>query len=290
MPLLILVMHILRLKNWDVIRSNLHKNIMQISVTQLSKTFSRKKQQTVAYKNLNFQIRQGEFFCILGPSGCGKTSLLRTIAGLETATSGELSIRSTDSLKQGTVGMVFQEHGLFPWMTTRNNIRFLLENNVQMINRDLDAIVNEFIDLVGLKAFADYFPHQLSGGMRQRISIARSFANEPDILLMDEPFVFLDYQTRCALHGLLLDIWQRKKKTLVFVTHDIEEAVFLADRVLVMSAHPGTVKNIIEIKLPRPREFLALRKLPAYQNQVSELMALLREECEPFRHKDKQSF
>ena len=261
---------------------------MHISVTRLGKTFFRKKQQTIAYENLNFHIRQGEFFCILGPSGCGKTSLLRTIAGLEAATSGELNIQPLDSSKPSSIGMVFQEHGLFPWMTIRNNIRFLLENNAHMVGYDLDAIVNEFVHLVGLTKFADYFPHQLSGGMRQRVSIARSFANEPDILLMDEPFVFLDYQTRCALHGLLLEIWQRKKKTLVFVTHDIEEAVFLADRVLVMSAHPGTVKTIIDISLPRPRDFLTLRKLPAYQNQVNELMELLRAEDEALDRNNKQ--
>lgn len=261
---------------------------MKISADQLGKIFFRKEQQTVAYENVNFQIGQGEFFCILGPSGCGKTSLLRTIAGLDVATSGELGIQSQNTPKPASIGMVFQEHGLFPWMTTRKNIHFLLENNIHMAGRDLDAIVDEFIHLVGLIKFADYFPHQLSGGMRQRISIARSFANEPDILLMDEPFVFLDYQTRCALHGLLLEIWQRKKKTLVFVTHDIEEAVFLADRVLVMSAHPGTVKTIVDINLPRPRQFLALRKLPVYQDKVSELMELLREECEPFNTNKKQ--
>ncbi|NOX93418.1 MAG: ABC transporter ATP-binding protein [Gammaproteobacteria bacterium] len=266
---------------------------MQVSVTHLSKifsrTFSRKEEQTVAYENLNFHIKQGEFFCILGPSGCGKTSLLRTIAGLETATSGELNIQPLNTSRPISIGMVFQEHGLFPWMTAGDNIRFLLENNVHMAGRDLDVIVNEFISLVGLTKFTNYFPHQLSGGMRQRVSIARSFANEPDILLMDEPFVFLDYPTRCALHGLLLEIWQRKKKTLVFVTHDIEEAVFLADRVLVMNAHPGTVKTIIDINLPRPREFLALRKLPAYQDQVSELMELLHEEYEPFNANNRQS-
>ncbi len=281
-------MRALRLTNWDAIHSKPHKISMQISIAHLNKTFFRKEQRTIAYENLNFQIRQGEFFCILGPSGCGKTSLLRTIAGLESATSGELNIQPLGSAKPGTIGMVFQEHGLFPWMTIRNNIRFLLENNVHMVNRDLDAIVNEFIKLVGLTTFADYFPHQLSGGMRQRVSIARSFANEPDLLLMDEPFVFLDYQTRCALHGLLLEIWQRKKKTVVFVTHDIEEAVFLADRVLVMSAHPGTVKTIVDINLLRPREFLTLRKLPVYQDKVSELMELLREECEPFTRNNKQ--
>jgi len=263
---------------------------MQISAAHLSKIFSRKEQKTIAYENLNFQIRQGEFFCILGPSGCGKTSLLRTIAGLETATSGELNIQSQDTSRSPDIGMVFQEHGLFPWMTTRNNIRFLLENNIHMAGRNPDVIVDEFINLVGLTKFADYFPHQLSGGMRQRISIARSFANEPDILLMDEPFVFLDYQTRCALHGLLLEIWQHKKKTLVFVTHDIEEAVFLADRVLVMSAHPGTVKTIIDINFPRPRDFLALRKLSVYQNQINELMELLREESKPFNSANNRQF
>jgi NitT/TauT family transport system ATP-binding protein len=259
---------------------------MQVSVNHLTKTFSQtlsgKKQETVAYSNLNFHIKQGELFCILGPSGCGKTSLLRTIAGLDIASSGELNIQPLDNSQPANIGMVFQEHGLFPWMTARHNIRFLLENNLQLAERGLDDIVDNFIELVGLKKFADYFPHQLSGGMRQRISIARSFANEPDILLMDEPFVFLDYQTRTALHNLLLKIWQQHKKTLVFVTHDIEEAVFLADRVMVMSAHPGMVKTIVDIDLPRPRDFLALRKIPDYQNLVSELMELLREETEAF--------
>lgn len=251
---------------------------MHVSASHLGKTFFHKKQQTVAYEDLNFQIGRGEFFCILGPSGCGKTSLLRTIAGLETASHGKLTIYPLENSRPVNVGMVFQEHGLFPWMTVRHNIRFLLENNVQMAERDLNAIVNDFIELVGLTKFADYFPDQLSGGMRQRVSIARSFANEPDILLMDEPFVFLDFQTRCALHSLLLEIWQYKKTTLTFVTHDIEEAVFLADRVLVMSAHPGTVKTIITIDLPRPRIFSALRKLPIYQDMVSELIELVGEE------------
>ena len=254
---------------------------MHVSASHLGKTFFQKKQQTAAYEDLNFQIGQGEFFCILGPSGCGKTSLLRTIAGLESATRGELTIHPQENSRPANVGMVFQEHGLFPWMTVQHNIRFLLENNVQMVGRDLDAIVNEFIELVGLTKFADYFPHQLSGGMRQRVSIARSFANEPDILLMDEPFVFLDFQTRCALHGLLLDVWQYKQTTLTFVTHDIEEAVLLADRVLVMSAHPGTVKTIVTIDLPRPREFSTLRRMPAYQDMVSELMELVGEENAP---------
>jgi len=255
---------------------------MHVSISQLGKSFSRKQQKTLAYHDLNFDIRQGEFFCILGPSGCGKTSLLRSIAGLEKPTSGELKIQSENPEAIANVGMVFQEHGLFPWMTVRHNIRFLLENNPALADSDIDAIVKQFIELVGLTKFTDYFPHQLSGGMRQRVSIARSFANAPDILLMDEPFVFLDYQTRCALHSLLLEIWQRNKTTLVFVTHDIEEAVFLADRVLVMSAHPGTVKTIVDVNLPRPREFMSLRKSAEYQNFVSDLMELLNEESASF--------
>jgi len=254
---------------------------MQVSVTKLSKVFYSQKRETLAYEDLNFHIEQGEFFCILGPSGCGKTSLLRTIAGLETATSGKLNIHCTNTSGATNVGMVFQEHGLFPWMTVRNNIRFLLENNPAFSEHNIDAITAEFIGLVGLTKFTDYFPHQLSGGMRQRVSIARSFANEPDILLMDEPFVFLDYQTRCALHKLLLDIWQRKKKTLVFVTHDIEEAVLLADRILILHAHPGKVKTIINVDLPRPRDLLSIRKLPAFQNQVSDILGLLQEEYVP---------
>jgi len=255
---------------------------MQVSANQLGKIFIEKKQKTVAYENVDFQIMQGEFFCILGPSGCGKTSLLRTIAGLEVATAGELHIAPLNSTRPANIGMVFQEHGLFPWMTVRHNIRFLLENNRQLAGRDLDAIVNEFIGLVGLTKFADYYPRQLSGGMRQRVSIARSIANEHYILVLNEPFVFLDYQTRGALHRLLLEIWQRKKKTLVFVTHDIEEAVFLADRVMVMSAHPGHVKTIVNVDLPRPREFLTLRKTAAYQNLVNELIALVHSEAKVF--------
>ena len=250
---------------------------MQISVRQLGKTFRDKDRETVAYQNLTFDVQPGEFFCILGPSGCGKTTLLRTMAGLETATNGELKITS-DSNQTADIAMVFQEHGLFPWMSLRNNIRFLLENNPQLTKRNLDTICDGYLKKVGLSQFANHFPHQASGGMRQRVSIARAFANEPNILLMDEPFVFLDFQTRLALQQLLLTIWNETKKTVVFVTHDIEEAVLLADRIMVMSSHPGRIKTFVDIDLSRPRDALTVRKLPEYHEHVDKLLALLQEE------------
>ena len=250
---------------------------MQIVARQLGKVFHSRGRETPAYQDLTFDVRSGEFFCILGPSGCGKTSLLRTMAGLESPSSGELLIGSpTGPLPE--VGMVFQEHGLFPWMSLRNNVRFLLENNPHLVGRDIDAICDDFLARVGLTAFAHYYPHQTSGGMRQRVSIARAFANGPNILLMDEPFVFLDFQTRLALQQLLLAIWGESQKTVVFVTHDIEEAVLLADRIMVMSAHPGRIKTFLDIELPRPREVLTVRKQPAYRDYVDSILALLHEE------------
>lgn len=250
---------------------------MQIQAKQLTKTFLDNDRETTAYQDLTFNVRPGEFFCILGPSGCGKTSLLRTLAGLETPGTGELKIDShTD--QTADIAMVFQEHGLFPWMNLRNNIRFLLENNPQMAGRDLDSVCANYLAKVGLTQFAHHFPHQASGGMRQRVSIARAFANEPNILLMDEPFVFLDYQTRLALQQLLLSIWYETQKTVVFVTHDIEEAVLLADRIMVMSSHPGKIKTFFDIDLPRPRSVLTVQKQPEYRNYVNNILDLLQEE------------
>ena len=250
---------------------------MHIQAKQLGKTFQDKGRETTAYQELTFDVRPGEFFCILGPSGCGKTTLLRTLAGLENPGTGELSINSRSD-QTTDIAMVFQEHGLFPWMSLKDNIRFILENNPQIMNRDLDSICNDYLDRVDLKNFAHYFPHQASGGMRQRVSIARAFANEPNILLMDEPFVFLDYQTRLALQQLLLTIWYETKKTVVFVTHDIEEAVLLADRIMVMTTHPGKIKTFIKIDLPRPRNILKLQKQPEYHQYVNNILDLLQEE------------
>ncbi len=257
----------------------------QISAANLTKVFqnhTKFSEPITAYENLSFEINSGEFICILGPSGCGKTTLLRTIASLEQASAGELHILpctdDTASGSEANIGMVFQERGIFPWMTVTQNIRFLLENNPRIHPKDVDTLCADYVLKVGLEKFSGYFPHQLSGGMKQRVSIARSFANDPDILLMDEPFVFLDYQTRMSLQELLLNIWQESRKTVVFVTHDIEEAVILADRIMVMTAHPGRIKSIITNDLPRPRQVSDIRKTAQYHALVDTISSMIRDE------------
>lgn len=220
---------------------------------------------------MSFNVRAGEFVAILGPSGCGKSSLLRVIAGLDEQTSGDFHIAKNSHGQHSEIAMIFQEHGLFPWMSLRRNIAFILENNARISADKVQGITEHYLHKVGLEKHADMYPHQVSGGMRQRISIARSFANNPDILLMDEPFVFLDFQSRMLLHELLLNIWQETGKTILFVTHDIEEAVLLADRVLVLSAHPGKLRKIEEVDIRRPRDLIEIRKNPAFFEQVSRL-------------------
>lgn len=217
---------------------------------------------------------------MLGPSGCGKTTLLRTIAGLETPTEGELFIASAQNDLSADIGMIFQDQGLFPWMTVYRNLAFILENNAGIAKAAIPDIVTEFLTKVGLEKFSHYYPHQLSGGMKQRVSIARGFATRPEILLMDEPFVFLDFQTRLYLHALLLSLWQAQQKTVVFVTHDIEEAVLLADRIIVMTARPGTIKQIIDLELERPRDIFSVRESPDYLKYVHVITELLRDEMQ----------
>jgi NitT/TauT family transport system ATP-binding protein len=257
----------------------------QISARHLSKTFpghTRGGADITAYDDLNFHVNSGEFLCILGPSGCGKSTVLRTIAALEQPTAGELHIAPAADGTAADVGMVFQERGIFPWMSVRQNIRFLLANNPRIQKDDMDAIVEHYIAKVGLTKFANHYPHQISGGMKQRVSIARSFANNPDILLMDEPFVFLDYQTRMSLQELLLDIWQESQKTVVFVTHDIEEAVILADRIIVMTAHPGRIKRVIDIDFPRPRHVSDIRHTAQYIEHVDAISTMISDEINDF--------
>ncbi|MGD8566967.1 MAG: ABC transporter ATP-binding protein [Gammaproteobacteria bacterium] len=234
----------------------------------------------LAYQDVSFQIRPSEFVCVLGPSGCGKTTLLRTIAGLETPTDGELFIASSGEDLDADISMIFQEQGLFPWMTVYRNLAFILENNPRFDKQEIPSVVTEFLTRVGLEKFSQYYPHQLSGGMKQRVSIARGFATQPEILLMDEPFVFLDFQTRMHLHALLLSLWQAQRKTVVFVTHDIEEAVLLADRIIVMTARPGRVKLVIDVELPRPRDIFSVRESPDYLNYVHVITEQLKEEMQ----------
>lgn len=205
-------------------------------------------------KNVNLTVKKEEFLVIVGPSGCGKSTFLDMIAGLAQPTSGEIYMDK--KLITGPAldrGIVLQGYALFPWRSVRKNVEFGLEiKNVP--KKERAEISQRFIDLVHLNGFEDRYPHELSGGMKQRVAIARALAYDPEVLLMDEPFAAVDAQTREVLQGELLRIWEKTKKTIIFVTHSIDEAIFLADRVVVMSANPGTIKDIIQIELPRPRD------------------------------------
>ncbi len=219
----------------------------------VSRKFSSKDQIVNALDKVNFEVRDEEFICILGPSGCGKTTLLRIIAGLDAPTSGEILLDGVRVEKPGKDrGMVFQDYSLFPWRTVIDNIAFGLEvMGAEKKERYENA--REYLELLGLEKFEKSFPYELSGGMRQRIAIVRALINNPKLLLMDEPFGALDAQTRNIMQFELLRIWEKKHKTILFVTHSVDEAVYLADRIFVMSARPGTVKEIFNVYLLRPR-------------------------------------
>lgn len=214
---------------------------------------SSEKVKFQALKDFTLSIDQGEFIAIVGPSGCGKSTLLDIISGLVKTESGSISIDG--KVVNGPAldrGFVMQGYALFPWRTIRKNVEFGLELK-KVPKKERNTISDEFIELVGLKGFEDRYPHELSGGMKQRVAIARSLAYDPEVLLMDEPFAAVDAQTRETLQDELMNIWDKTNKTIIFVTHSIEEAVLLADRVVVMTKNPGTIKKIVNIDLPRPR-------------------------------------
>ncbi len=229
-------------------------------------TSSGKKQ--IVLKDISFQVHQREFLSIIGPSGCGKSTLIRILAGLETATSGEILLDGKPVVASGAErGMVFQKYTLFPWLTVCRNVMFGLES----IGKDRDTAENialQWLDIIGLARYADYYPGQLSGGMQQRVAIARALAPQPRVLLMDEPFGALDAQTRTQMQNYLLEVWRNIDITIIFVTHDLDEAVYLSDRILALKANPGEINELIEVSLPRPRssrmllepEFLATRE------------------------------
>ncbi len=206
-----------------------------------------------ALGRINLDIMEGEFFALVGPSGCGKSTFLEIVAGLIKPTSGSIYIDGRPvSGTDHDRGIVFQGYALFPWRTVLGNVAYGLEEK-GIPKKEREEICRKYISLVGLLGFENHYPYQLSGGMKQRVAIARALAYDPDILLMDEPFAALDAQTREILQGEVLRIWNETKKTVLFVTHNIEEAVFLADRIAVMSARPGTIKQIIEVLISRPR-------------------------------------
>ena len=248
--------------------ARLKQRPVALEVKDLSKTFETAGGTVTALKDINFKTHKREFVCVIGPSGCGKSTLIRILAGLESPTSGEVLLDGNAVHGPGPDrGMVFQGYTLFPWLTVKRNVMFgLLQSGHSRERAEEDA--RQWIDLVGLTKFVDSYPHQLSGGMKQRVAIARALANQPGILLMDEPFGALDAQTRIKMQSYLMDIWKNIDITILFITHDLDEAIYLADRILVLKAHPGEVQELIEVPVPQPRsadqllspEFLATKK------------------------------
>ncbi len=248
----------------------------KLIIKDISKTFLTKKGPLEALSPTNLTIEEGSFVTILGPSGCGKSTLIRIIAGLEEATAGEIYIGVRKVKGPGADrGMVFQNYTLFPWLTVEKNISFGPE--IQGNLKEKQEYVEYFLEMIGLQDFRHHYPAQLSGGMKQRVAIARALVNSPQILLMDEPFGALDAQTRIIMQEVLLKVWQKTKKTVVFITHDVDEAVFLGDIVYVMSARPGSIKAEEYIVFPRPREF-ELKMQPEFITQSRRLLGLIREE------------
>lgn len=234
-----------------------------IVVKDLRKVFHENGQELQVLQDIHFSVRKGEFICIVGTSGCGKSTLLRAIAGLDPEHQGTVRINGQEIVKPGKQrGMVFQEHRLFPWLTIRQNVGYALNG----IDKETKGrLVQQHIDLVGLKGFEEAYPGQLSGGMAQRAGIARALVNNPEVLLLDEPFGALDTFTKIQMQKEISRIHRQEGTTMMLVTHDIEEAVFLADRVLVLSSRPGTLKQIVPVELSEPRnrnsvEFLRIRK------------------------------
>jgi ABC-type nitrate/sulfonate/bicarbonate transport system ATPase subunit len=225
-----------------------------LAIERVTKRFAVGNDEIEALARIDVGIDAGQFVCLIGASGCGKSTLLRIVAGFEEPTTGQVLVHGSPITGPGSDrGMVFQDYALFPWMTVRRNIGFGPKQR-GLAASEVAGIADEFVKLVGLERFADRYPSQLSGGMKQRVAIARVLANNANVLLMDEPFGALDALTREQLQSELLQIWARTKVTVIFVTHSVEEAVLLADRVLVMSAGPGRIENDIAIDLPRPRE------------------------------------
>lgn len=240
---------------------------VKVRIENVVKTYNGSGGETVALNGVNLEIQENEFVCVVGPSGCGKSTLLNIIAGLHEPTSGHVYVDNVEVDGPGPErGVVFQQYALFPWLTVEKNVQFGLKLR-GMSDKEAAAQAQKYIDMVDLGAFAKAYPKELSGGMKQRVAIARAYAVNPKVLLMDEPFGALDAQTRTQLQSELLETWEKEQKTCFFITHDVEEAIILAQRVVIMSARPGRIKDIVPINIPYPRtqetkmtpEFLELK-------------------------------
>lgn len=240
--------------------------VVKVKIQSVKKIYNSSKGDVVALNGVSLDIKENEFVSVVGPSGCGKSTLLNIVAGLFPPTSGTITVN--DKIVEGTSverGVVFQQYALFPWLTVRKNIEFGLKINAlpdPSLNGELRKLTKieikeraeKYIKLVQLEDFADSFPKELSGGMKQRVAIARAYAVNPEILLLDEPFGALDAQTRTQLQSELIQTWEKERKTCLFITHDIDEAIILSERIVIMSARPGRIKEIVEVNIPHPRD------------------------------------
>jgi NitT/TauT family transport system ATP-binding protein len=258
----------------------------KISFQGVGKVFAARGRTVTALDNVSFDVQGGEFVVLVGPSGCGKSTLLDLLGGLSAPTSGQILVDGVPVSGPGLDrGIVFQQYALLPWRTAQGNVEFGLEAT-GLPRRQRAARAREFLDLVGLAGFGDRYPHELSGGMKQRVAIARSLAFDPDVLLMDEPFAALDAQTRDGLQDELLRIWERTGKTVVFITHGIDEAVYLGQRVAVMTSRPGRIKKIVEVPITARSATEDLRSDPEFARYRHEIWSLLRDEVT--RAKDQE--
>jgi NitT/TauT family transport system ATP-binding protein len=249
-----------------------------VEVRDLTRTYDGPAGRLNAIERLSFDILRGEFLAIVGPSGCGKTTLLRILAGLDRPTDGELATKGD----YPTNALVFQGRSVFPWMTVEDNIVYGLK--LARVDRQMRRDrAHQLLDLIGIARLSKSYPHQLSEGMRQRVAIARALAVDPELLLMDEPFSALDEQTKLLLQDELLRIWEQTRNTIVFITHSIDEALVMADRVLVFTAQPGQIKAVVDVPFERPRSFLQARSDPAFAELFQEIWALLRDEVQAAR-------
>lgn len=226
---------------------------VRVRIDNVRKVFKTRNGDMVALNGVSLDIHDNEFVCVVGPSGCGKSTLLNIIAGLSEPTDGKVYCDGKEVTGTGTErGVVFQQYALFPWLTVKKNVKFALEmRGIKGERADKEAM--KYLDMVDLTGFADHYPKELSGGMKQRVAIARAYAAEPEVLLMDEPFGALDAQTRTQLQTELLHTWENQKKTCFFITHDVDEAIILSQKVIIMSARPGRIKDIVDINIPYPR-------------------------------------
>jgi NitT/TauT family transport system ATP-binding protein len=252
---------------------------VKVRLRGLHRRFTLRDREFDALAGVSLDVPSGEFLSIVGPSGCGKTTMLRIVAGLEEPSAGTVEIECEPGSTRPLNAMVFQQESIFPWKNVRDNAAFGLKAR-GIAKRTRYEMVQPILDLAGLTGFEDALPYQLSGGMKQRVALARAFANDPEILLMDEPFAALDEQTKLILQAQLLHIWETSRKTVLYVTHSIDEAITLSDRVLVMSARPGRVKDIIDIAgiFPRPRDVAAVKSSPKYGELFGKIWAQLRDE------------